>query len=72
MSPRKRATKAGPIEVEALRIVRVHALRAMDAWHLAVAKLTIPNLIESGEEMAFASRDEDQRSVARQLGFTVL
>jgi predicted nucleic acid-binding protein len=57
------------VETEALNIVRTHGLRAMDAWHLAVAKITIPSLVEPGEETAFASRDRDQRNVAEKLGF---
>jgi hypothetical protein len=40
------------VETEALRIVRAHGMRAMDAWHLAVAKLTVPPLAEPGERMA--------------------
>ncbi len=60
------------VEDEALRIVRAHGIRAMDAWHLAVAKLTVPSLVEPGEEMAFASRDDHQRAVAEQLGFKPL
>jgi len=58
------------VEAEALRIVRAHGLRAMDAWHLAVAKLTVPPLAEPGERMAFASRDDGQRAVAERLGLT--
>jgi uncharacterized protein len=60
------------VEAEALRIVREHGLRAMDAWHLAVAKLTVPRLAEPGEQMGFASRDEGQRAAAAQLGFKPL
>jgi predicted nucleic acid-binding protein len=60
------------VEAEALSIVRSHGLRAMDAWHLAVAKITIPSLVEVGEETAFASRDRDQRIVAGELGFRTL
>jgi predicted nucleic acid-binding protein len=60
------------VEAEALSIVRAHGLRAMDAWHLAVARLTVPSLVEGGEEMAFASRDRGQRTVAEKLGFTAL
>lgn len=60
------------VEPEALRIVRAHGIRAMDAWHLAVARLAVPGLVETGEEMAFASRDRDQRRVAEELGFTPL
>ncbi len=53
----------------ALELVRTHALRAMDAWHLAVAQLTVPALVDSGEEIGFASRDEAQAAVAERLGF---
>ena len=60
------------VEAEALSIVRSHGLRAMDAWHLAVARITIPSLVEVGEERAFASRDRDQRIVADELGFRTL
>jgi len=58
------------IEEMALSLVREHALRAMGAWHLAVASLTVPPLAEAGEEIAFASRDEAQAAVAVTLGFT--
>lgn len=60
------------VEQEALRLVRAHAVRAMDAWHLATAALTLPSLTESGEEMSFASRDEAQSAVAASLGFRVI
>lgn len=58
------------VEELALTLVREHALRAMDAWHLSVASLTVPPLAEPGEEIAFASRDEAQAGVAARLGFT--
>ena len=57
------------IEETALSLVREHAVRAMDAWHLAVALLTLPQLVESGEELSFASRDTAQAKVAELLGF---
>jgi predicted nucleic acid-binding protein len=60
------------VEQQALELVREHALRAMDAWHLAVAKLTIPPLLQPGEPRAFASRDESQSAVAVELGFTAI
>jgi hypothetical protein len=44
----------------------------MDAWHLAVAALVVPPLLESGELQAFASRDEAQREVAEELGFVAI
>ncbi len=62
---------APPDEVEqhALDLVRRHAIQAMDAWHLAVATITVQPLLEPGEQRAFASRDEAQRAVAQELGF---
>jgi predicted nucleic acid-binding protein len=57
------------VEEMALNLVREHALRAMDAWHLAAASLTVPPLAEAGEQIAFASRDEAQAAVAVTLGF---
>jgi uncharacterized protein len=58
------------IETRALELVRQHALRTLDTWHLAVASLTVPVLAApEQEEIAFASRDEDQATVAEQLGF---
>lgn len=60
------------VEAHALQLVRQHAIRAMDAWHLATAALTLPALTEPGEAAGFASRDEAQSEVARLLGFRVL
>lgn len=60
------------IEHDALALVRDHALRAMDAWHLATAAITVPPLAEPNEPRAFASRDQAQRAVAEQLGFVAL
>ena len=57
------------VEQHALQLVRQHALRAMDAWHLAVAAIVVPPLLEPREPRAFASRDEAQRQVAEELGF---
>lgn len=57
------------VEEMALSLVREHALRAMDASHLAVASLTVPPLAEAGEGIGFASRDEAQAAVAMTLGF---
>jgi predicted nucleic acid-binding protein len=57
------------IDQDALELVRRHALRAMDARHLAVAALVVPPLLEPGEPRAFASRDEAQQKVAEHLGF---
>lgn len=60
------------VEERALRLVREHALRAMDAWHLAVAVLTVPVLVEPGEEAGFATRDEAQANVAATLGLVTI
>ncbi len=60
------------VEQHALQLVRQHALRAMDAWHLAVAAIVVSPLLEPGEPRAFASRDEAQRQVAEELGFVAL
>jgi predicted nucleic acid-binding protein len=60
------------IELHALELVRRRALRAMDAWHLAVAAHVVPPLLEPGEPKAFASRDEAQREIAEELGFIAL
>ena len=60
------------IEGIALEIVRRTGIRSMDAWHLACARLTLAELAEPGEERAFATRDDQQAAVARELGFTVL
>lgn len=60
------------VEEDALELVRRHALRAMDAWHLAVAALVVPPLLEPGEQGGFASRDAAQRQVAERLGFIAI
>jgi uncharacterized protein len=60
------------VEQHALQLVRQHALRAMDAWHLAVAAIVVPPLLEPGEPRAFASRDEAQRQVAEELEFVAI
>jgi predicted nucleic acid-binding protein len=59
------------VEDRALELVREHALRTLDTWHLTVASLTVPALAEpEKEEIGFASRDDDQATVAEALGFT--
>jgi predicted nucleic acid-binding protein len=60
------------VEAEAMHLVRTHGLRAMDAWHLATAQLTLPGLLEPGEEAGFASRDQAQSEVAALLGLRVI
>lgn len=56
------------VEDRALQLVREHGIRAMDAWHLAVAVLTLPELLEPGEAAGFATRDAAQSLVATSLG----
>ncbi len=56
------------VETTALSLVRAHAIRAMDAWHLATATLVAPSLVEPGEEVGFATRDREQSAVATALG----
>ncbi len=56
------------IETRALHLVRSHAIRAMDAWHLATATLVTPSLLERGEEVGFATHDRAQSTVAVALG----
>jgi predicted nucleic acid-binding protein len=56
------------VQALALRLVRSHGIRAMDAWHVAVAALVLPRLAEPGEQLAFASRDTAQSEVAQSLG----
>ena len=60
------------VEERAVGLVREHALRAMDAWHLAVAILTLPTLVEPGEDVGFATRDEAQSAVAVSLGLRLV
>jgi predicted nucleic acid-binding protein len=60
------------VEEQSLALVREHGLRAMDAWHLATALLTLPSLAEPNEDLAFASRDRDQAAVAERLGFALV
>lgn len=60
------------VERQALGLVRTHAIRAMDAWHLATAELVSPSLVEPGEEVGFATRDQAQSEVAAGLGLRPL
>jgi uncharacterized protein len=56
------------VERRALALVREHAIRAMDAWHLAVATMVLPDLAEPDEVLGFATRDDAQATVAAILG----
>ncbi len=59
------------VEKRALELMRRHALRTLDTWHLALASLSVPALAAPAkEEIGFATRDADQATVAEALGFT--
>jgi uncharacterized protein len=60
------------IERVALALVREHGIRALDALHLAVASIVLPQLADKGELIGFASRDGDQATVAESLGFAAV
>lgn len=60
--------KQDDIERAALQIVLDHGIRAMDAWHIATAALTVPELA-ADEPYGFASRDHAQSAVATTFGF---
>jgi uncharacterized protein len=60
------------VETMALTLVRRHGLRAMDAWHVAMASLTLTGLAEPEEARGFASRDQAQSEVATHLGLQVI
>lgn len=66
------STDQSDTETAALALVRAHSLRAMDAWHLAVANLVLPELLEAGETATFATRDAAQAEVATVLGYLPL
>lgn len=59
------------VEAQALQIVRMHGLRAMDAWHVSVASLTVPELAD-GDAYGFASRDKAQAEIAAEYGFEIM
>ena len=61
----------GAVEGKALSLVREHGLRAMDAWHIAVALLTLPSLLEPGEQGGFISRNVAQSLVTSALGLVI-
>lgn len=60
------------MERRATEIVRAHALRSLDALHLAVAELSAVPLLEPGSSLALASRDADQAAAGLELGFIPL
>lgn len=59
------------IERRALEVVRAHGLGAMGAWHVAVASIVLPLLLDSGEFGLFATRGQEQAAAAKALGMGV-
>ncbi len=66
------APAQGSVEVLALRLARAHGVRAMDAWHLAVAAIVLPQLARDQEPVAFATRDDEQAAVAVSIGLSTV
>ncbi len=66
--------RADPEQVErrAVEIIRDHALRSLEAMHLAVATLAAVPLLDPGDSLGLASRDEAQRRAGIALGFVEL
>jgi uncharacterized protein len=60
------------VERIALDIVRTDGIRAMDAWHIAVAMLALPELCGPGDEAVFVTRDGEQARSAERMGLAVL
>ncbi len=60
------------VERIALDIVRTDGIRAMDAWHIAVASLALPELCGPGDEAVFVTRDGDQARAAERQHLAVL
>jgi uncharacterized protein len=52
-------------------IVRTEGIRAMDAWHIAVASLALPELAGPGDQAVFVTRDGDQARAAERRGLTI-
>jgi predicted nucleic acid-binding protein len=65
------ATQA-EVEAIALELVRRTGIRSLDAWHLACAQLAFDDLAEPGEQRGFATRDDQQAALARELGFATI
>lgn len=57
------------VEHRAREIIRQHALRSLDALHLAVAEIAAQPLTEPREPLGVATRDDAQRAAAHALGF---
>jgi uncharacterized protein len=61
----------GEVEAGALEIVRGHGVRALDAIHLATARLVLPELLGPGDVAVFLSADRRQSEAAAALGLAV-
>ncbi|MGH3977802.1 MAG: type II toxin-antitoxin system VapC family toxin [Pseudonocardiaceae bacterium] len=59
---------AEQVERRAIEIVRRHALRSLDALHLAVADLAAIPLLDAGDKLGLASRDDAQRAAGEAMG----
>lgn len=60
------------VEERATEIVRGHALRPLDALHLAVAELAALPLTEPGRLFGFATGSDLQRAAPTHLGFVIV
>jgi uncharacterized protein len=56
------------IELVALDLVRSRGIRALDALHVAVASIVLPDLTGPGDEALFATRDTEQADAATACG----
>ena len=59
------------VERDALHIVRMYGIWALDAIHIATAQLVLPELAGPGDIGVFASRDKEQADAAQCVGLTV-
>ncbi len=60
------------LESRATQIIQEHALRSLDALHLAYAELSAAPLAERDEPIGFASRDAAQTAAAQARGFVII
>jgi uncharacterized protein len=66
------AEQQDEVERIALDIVRTEGIRAMNAWHIAVASLALPELSGPGDQAIFVTRDIDQAQAAQRRGLALL
>ena len=60
-----------PVEADALALVRAHGIRALDALHVAAARIVLADLAGPGDSTVFVSRDAAQAAAAAALGLIV-